>query len=77
LLVVDSPHTAGPAEIHACGGGFGPRHDRVRPGGTRPGWQWSAQESPDFSRGEGQRMDRLDNVSHPWLSPFQPSCRIW
>ncbi len=24
------PHTAGPAGIDACGGGFGPRHDRVR-----------------------------------------------
>ena len=25
-----SPPTAGPAGIDACGGGFGPRHDRVR-----------------------------------------------
>src|SRR6476620_9981840 len=24
-------HTAGPAEIHACGGGVEPRHDSVRP----------------------------------------------
>ena len=28
--VLYSPHTAGPAEIHACGGGFGPRHDGIR-----------------------------------------------
>jgi len=28
--VLCSPHTAGPAEIHACGGGFGPRHDGIR-----------------------------------------------
>jgi len=28
-MVRYSDHTAGPAEIHACGSGFEPRHDRV------------------------------------------------
>src|SRR5258708_32285398 len=47
-------HTAGPAGIYACGGGFGPRHDGVRRActGNRSLSQSSAQESPGFSRGE-------------------------
>ena len=55
LSVLSCLHTVGPTGIHACGGDFGSRHDSVRPSWTRPGRQWSAQESPGFSPGEGQR----------------------
>src|SRR5260370_30458272 len=51
-------HTAGPAGIYACGGGFGPRHDGVRRArtGNRSLSQSSAQESPGFSGGEWSRL---------------------
>src|SRR5260370_31409121 len=54
-------HTAGPAGIYACGGGFGPRHDGVRRArtGNRPPAPSSAQESPGFSRGEWSMLPLL------------------